>query len=90
LLLKNNPHRTADLNAGHPFNPNQFGGGIGTPQIDLGMTVTKDVNMGRQMIVNKNDHAQAVSAKYSDHSSHKYPIALGLSRPGETQEESGW
>ncbi len=31
------------------------------------MTVTEDVDMGRQVIVNEDDHAQAVSAKYSDH-----------------------
>jgi hypothetical protein len=38
------------------------------------------VNMGRLVIVDKDDHAQAVSAKYRDHSSRQYPIRLGLSR----------
>jgi len=70
LLLKDNPHSTADVNAGHALNPNQFWGTIGTAQIDLGMTVTEDVNMGRLVIVNKDDHAQALSAKNSDHSCH--------------------
>jgi hypothetical protein len=67
LLLKINPHSTADLNAGHTFDPNKFRGAIGTSQIDLGMTVTEDVNMGWLVIVDKDDHAQAMSAKYSDH-----------------------
>jgi hypothetical protein len=69
LLLKDNPHRTADLNAGHAFDPNQLRIAIGASQIDLGMTVTEDVNMGRLVIVNKDDHAQTLSAKYSDQSS---------------------
>jgi hypothetical protein len=67
LLFKNNPHRAADLNTGHAIHPNQFGRAIGTSQIDLGMTITENVNMGRLMIVNKDDHTQPVSAKHSDH-----------------------
>jgi hypothetical protein len=67
LLFKNNPQRAADLNAGHAIHPNQLGRAIGTPQIDLGMTITENVNMGRLVIVNKDDHTQPVSAKHSDH-----------------------
>jgi hypothetical protein len=67
LLFKNNPHRAADINTGHAINPNHLRSAIGTSQIELGMTITENVNMGRLMIVNKDDHTQPVSAKHSDH-----------------------
>jgi hypothetical protein len=56
LLLKNYPHGAADLGAGHTFSPDQFRGAISTVQIDLSMTVTEDVDVGRQVIVDEDDH----------------------------------
>jgi hypothetical protein len=68
LLLKNNPHSAADFSAGHAFSPDQFRCVVSAVQIDLGMAITENVDMGWQVIVYEDDHAQAVGAKYSDHS----------------------
>jgi hypothetical protein len=66
LLLHNNPHRGADFGAGHTFHPNQLRSAIAAPQVDLGLTVTEDENMGRLMIVGEDNHPPAVGAKYGD------------------------
>jgi adenosylmethionine-8-amino-7-oxononanoate aminotransferase len=67
LLLENEPHGTADFTAGHTFSPNQFGCAVGTKQINLGMTVTEDVDVSRLVIVNEDNHAQTMGAKHGDH-----------------------
>jgi hypothetical protein len=40
---------------------------IGTQQIDLGLTVTENMDVRRLVIVNENDDAQAVGTKHGDH-----------------------
>jgi hypothetical protein len=67
LVLDYDPHRTADLAAGHAISPDQFGGSVGPEQIDPGVTVTEDVDMRRLVIVDEDDHAQAVGTQDGDH-----------------------
>jgi hypothetical protein len=67
LLLDHDPHGAADLAAGHAIGPNQFGGSVGPEQIDPGVTITEDVDVSRLVIVDEDDHAQAVGTQDSDH-----------------------
>jgi hypothetical protein len=57
LLLDNETHGTADFAVSHAFSPDQFGCAVGTAQIDLGMTITEDVNVSWLVIINEDDHA---------------------------------
>lgn len=40
---------------------------MGAAQVDLGLAVTKDVNVGRLVVVGEDDHTQAVGTQHSDH-----------------------
>ena len=69
LLLGNDPQSTADLAAGHAVGPDQFRRATGTEQVDLGLTVAEDMDVSRPMVVDEDDHAQAMSTKHSDNTS---------------------
>jgi hypothetical protein len=66
--LANDPHRATHLAARHTIGPDQVRRAIGTQRIDLGLTVTEDVDVRRRVIINENDDAQAMGAKDGDHS----------------------
>jgi hypothetical protein len=66
VLLCHHAHGAADFGTGHAVCPDKFGCAICPGQVDLGFTVTEDVDMGRFVIVDKNDHPQTMRANDSD------------------------
>ena len=36
-------------------------------EVDLGLAITEDVDVGRLVVVGEDDHRQAVGTQYSDH-----------------------
>jgi hypothetical protein len=76
LRLGNNPHGATNLAAGHAIGPDQLRRSARASQVDLGLTVTEYVDVGRVVIVNEDDHTQAFGAQNSDHQT-PYPIMLG-------------
>jgi hypothetical protein len=67
LLLDHDLHRLPNFGPGHAFGSDQFGGTACSGEIDLGLTITKDVDVSGHMIVHKYDHAQAVGSEYGNH-----------------------
>ena len=67
-MFENDPHRATHLAARHALGPDQVRRAVGTQQIDLGLTVTEDVDVRRRVIVDENDDAPAMGAKYGDRS----------------------
>ena len=49
-----------------PVGPDQLRKAIDSQQADLGLAATEDVDMGRLVIVDKDDHAQPVGTQHSD------------------------
>ena len=55
--LTTDAHGAADLAAAHSVSPDQCRGTVGPEQVDLGLTVTEDVDMSRLVIVDEDDNA---------------------------------
>jgi hypothetical protein len=66
-LLDHDPHCLPNISPGHALSLDQLGDTACATQIDLGLAITKHMDMGRHMIVHKNDHAQATGSEYGDH-----------------------
>jgi GTP-dependent phosphoenolpyruvate carboxykinase len=66
LLFRHRPHRPADLGLRHVFRPEQHGRPAGPQQIDLGLPVTENMDMGRTVIVHEDDDLQSVGTKYGN------------------------
>lgn len=67
MLLDNDSHSAANLAAVHTVSSNQFRGAVSTEQIDLGLTVTEDVDVSRPVIVGEDNHAQALGTKHGNY-----------------------
>jgi hypothetical protein len=67
LLLAHDTHGAADLAAAHGVGPDQRRAARGAAQVDLGLAVTEDVDVRRQVVVDEDDHAQALGTKRGDH-----------------------
>jgi hypothetical protein len=57
LLLGNQFHNAADVAPLHAINPNQFWTATGSQKINLGLTVTKNMDMGWFVIIQEDDNA---------------------------------
>src|SRR4051794_32503995 len=95
LLRDNDPHGPANLGAGHALGPNQLGASVGAPQIDLGLTVTKDVHVRRLVIIDEDDHPQPTGKKNGDHPQITYHDGFFNPPPKTTADptrsaDAGW
>jgi len=66
LILGYDPHGSAYFAAGHAVSPDYCGSTVGA-EVDLGLNVTEDVDMSRSVIVDEDDHAQAMGTRHGDH-----------------------
>ena len=53
----------------HSVSPDQFGAAIDARQVDLGLTVTEEVDVSGRVVIDEGDDAQAVGTKHGDHGS---------------------
>lgn len=57
----------ADFGPAHAVSPNQFRDSAESQEIDLGVTVTENMDVGRLVIVEEDNHAQAEGTKHGNH-----------------------
>jgi len=65
-LRDNDPHGATDLAAGHAVSRDQLWDTARASQVDLGVTVTEDVDVSRMVVVNIDHHAQAFGTQDGD------------------------
>ncbi len=61
LLLLDDAHRPPNAGAGHADSEHQLGIAIAAGEIDFGFAVTEHVDVGRLMVIDKDDDPQAVA-----------------------------
>ena len=67
LLITDDPHRPAQIVCFHALHPHKRRKTIRPDQVDLGVTVTEHMHMGWFVIVGKDDGAQTLRTKDTDH-----------------------
>jgi hypothetical protein len=67
LSLRDNFHRAPHVATFHAFGPNQFGAAVAADEIDFDLPIPEHVNVRGFVVVDENDNAQALRAKYCDH-----------------------
>jgi hypothetical protein len=66
-LSGNKAHCASDLAPLHAYRPHQLSLPVGTRQIDLGLTVAKNMHVRRHVIIGENDNAQAQATRDCHH-----------------------
>lgn len=61
------PHRAADLTTRHIVGPDKVWSALSSDQVDLGFSVAEYVNVGRQMVIDVDDDAQAIGTQHGNH-----------------------
>jgi len=67
LLVDHDLHGAAHIAALHAFNRHDPGAAVRGDQVDLDVTITEHVDMGRLMVIDKDDKPQAVGPMDRDH-----------------------
>lgn len=67
LLFGHDLHGAAHIAALHAFYGHDLWPAVGSQQVDLGVSVAEHVDMGRRMVIDEDDEAQAMRAVDSDH-----------------------
>jgi hypothetical protein len=62
LLFDHNLHRVAHVAALHPFDGHDLRRAICAKQIDFGVPVSEHMDMGRRVVIDEDDEAQAMGA----------------------------
>jgi hypothetical protein len=67
VLLSHHPHGAPNISPAHPVGGEKFRTTGCSAQIDLRLSVTKDVNMRRTVVIDEDDHAQSVCPENGYH-----------------------
>jgi hypothetical protein len=67
LLVTNHLHSPAQIVRLHTLCPDKSRSPVWTDQVDLGLPVSKDVDMSRLVVVRENDDAQPIGSVDRDH-----------------------
>jgi hypothetical protein len=67
LMLSDDPHGASDLPARHVFRPDEVRGPLRADQVDLDFSIPEYVDVGRQMVVEEDDHAQTIGTRHGNH-----------------------
>jgi hypothetical protein len=66
LLFLHEPHGASNFGPGHADDQDQFRGAVSAEEVDLRLTVTEYMHMGRLMVIDKDDNAQPPSTMNGD------------------------